>query len=95
MNKKWIIVGTVGVVILLCFIAVLLIPQPSMAKEPQETIELSTVSDIGFPEFIYRNEGYSNLAEWWTALQEKRSSFAGSAEKVIVELGEYLTEEDK
>lgn len=56
---------------------------------------LDEIKDYEFPARVYQDEGYNDLASWWEALKEKRSSFEGTAQLNIDDLGEYISEEDQ
>ena len=89
----------------ICIIAIAgllvgLIPtsQFAIAEEAQVEPVVSTQSIVEkyeFPTPIYKQEGYSNIKDYWEDLQSKRSEYSGMAEEAIASLEDYLSDEQK
>lgn len=103
-TKKKAIFGSIAAIIVVAVLVLIICLFQEAEAEGKESVAesnstytydfgTSTLNDVEFPPQIYKDEGYDNLAEWWSALKEKRNSFEGTTNDVMAELGDYITEE--
>lgn len=99
MSLKKIILGVVAIIILIIALFGLGYCHNKHIEQQEEVIaqqqELwgEIISDTPIPEEWYKQDGYDNVAEWWTDIQEQKQKYSNIASETYETIGEYLTEE--
>lgn len=63
------------------------------SAQPSDFYTAGYVEDVKFPEALYKQEGYDNVADYWAALQDLRKPYEGRTQTVKDELEDFVSED--
>ena len=99
-KKKATIILLLGIIVVAAVICGLAIPKTADAEETTNTAAITgtykyktSYSEVKYPPMNYVKEGYTDFAQWWEDVKDKRNEYSDIAETVKQQYDEYLSDE--
>lgn len=100
-KKKTTIILLLGIIVVAAVICGLAIPKTADAEEPTYTAAITgtykyktSYSEVKYPPMNYVNEGYTDFAQWWEDVKNKRNEYSDIADTIKQQYDEYLSDEN-